>query len=198
MAVTLRPRGVQAACRCSLHARRKDHTVNTPIAALCFLCACLAFPGLAATYHVAPGGSDASDGSESSPFATLQKAADAAGTGDVVSIAAGTYQKVYANNEGVTFRARERHGVVVDGNGGADPLFDGAGDITIVGFVFTGRTGDIMTGMVRARTGWTFEDCRFESSRGKSEGLAFSDPVWGGKSGARYHGQALHLSKQCG
>ncbi|MBD3393411.1 MAG: hypothetical protein GF418_14870 [Chitinivibrionales bacterium] len=135
---------------------------------------------VASTYYVATDGSDAGDGSEGSPFATLQKGADAASSGDVVLIRSGAYGKVYANNAGVTFKAVERHGVVLNGNGAGDALFDGAEDITLKGLVFTGRNGALMTGMVRARTGWTFEDCRIEGSQGESDGIVFTEPDYGG------------------
>lgn len=51
-----------------------------------------AAPGaLAATYWVAPGGSDAGAGSQAAPWATLQKAADTVAAGDTVRVAAGDY-----------------------------------------------------------------------------------------------------------
>ena len=45
----------------------------------------------AAEYYVSPTGSDANPGSESSPFATLQKGNDAAAAGDTVWLRGGTY-----------------------------------------------------------------------------------------------------------
>lgn len=42
-------------------------------------------------YHVAPGGSDLNDGSQSAPWMTIQEAVDNAMPGDVIQIAAGTY-----------------------------------------------------------------------------------------------------------
>jgi hypothetical protein len=44
-----------------------------------------------ATFHVAPTGSDAYDGSASSPWATLQKAAHSVQAGDTVNVSAGNY-----------------------------------------------------------------------------------------------------------
>ncbi|MEW6751817.1 MAG: right-handed parallel beta-helix repeat-containing protein [Candidatus Latescibacterota bacterium] len=43
------------------------------------------------SYHIAPGGSDAADGSATHPWATLQHAADVATAGDTVHVAPGTY-----------------------------------------------------------------------------------------------------------
>jgi hypothetical protein len=45
----------------------------------------------AATYHVAPGGSDAGGGSAGAPWATLQHAADTVAAGDTVVVAGGDY-----------------------------------------------------------------------------------------------------------
>jgi len=54
--------------------------------------ALLASPAaLAATFWVAPGGSDGGAGSQAAPWATLQKAADTVAAGDVVRVAAGDY-----------------------------------------------------------------------------------------------------------
>lgn len=46
---------------------------------------------LAATFWVAPGGSDSASGSQAAPWATLQKAAGSVGPGDTVRVAAGDY-----------------------------------------------------------------------------------------------------------
>jgi hypothetical protein len=51
----------------------------------------LALSAPAATFHVAPGGSDAAAGSVAAPWATLQHAVDIVAPGDVVVVHAGTY-----------------------------------------------------------------------------------------------------------
>ena len=45
-----------------------------------------------ADYYVAPGGNDSGDGSEGSPFATVQKAHDVAKPGDLIYLRGGTYK----------------------------------------------------------------------------------------------------------
>ncbi len=48
-------------------------------------------PAFAATYYVAPTGSDSGDGSQTTPFATLTKANSAAAAGDTIYVRGGTY-----------------------------------------------------------------------------------------------------------
>ena len=65
---------------------------------------------LADTYHVAPDGSDSAAGSTAAPFATLQRAADAAQPGDTVEVEDGSYVGFAARRGGsegnpITFRA---------------------------------------------------------------------------------------------
>ncbi len=48
--------------------------------------------GWGAEYHVAPAGSDAADGSQAAPFATVQRAQQAAQPGDTVLLRGGTYR----------------------------------------------------------------------------------------------------------
>ncbi len=55
----------------------------------------LAGPALAASFYVAPGGDDASPGSEAKPFATVQKGVDAAKPGDTVYLRGGVYETRY-------------------------------------------------------------------------------------------------------
>jgi len=67
------------------------------------LCASLfAAAAQAATYHVAPGGDDAADGSPERPWRTLQRAADSVQAGDRVSVAAGDYDGFNLENKAGT------------------------------------------------------------------------------------------------
>jgi hypothetical protein len=52
----------------------------------------------ATTYHVAPGGDDAGDGSSQAPFATIQHAADIVAAGDTVVVRDGTYTDTDADD----------------------------------------------------------------------------------------------------
>ncbi len=77
------------------------------------------------TYHVAPAptGSDSNPGTETHPWATIQKAADTLIAGDTVYIRAGTYQEqVIAQNLGsagnyITYAAYPGETVTIDGTG---------------------------------------------------------------------------------
>jgi len=79
----------------------------------------------AAEYFVAPGGCDAADGSSVKPWRTIQRAADVAVAGDVVTIRGGVYREwVKPANAGredapITYRAAKGEKVVVTG---ADPV----------------------------------------------------------------------------
>jgi len=60
------------------------------IAVFCFLLSGILFSQT--TYHVAINGNDSNAGTQSSPFKTLQKAANTVGAGDTVLVHAGTYR----------------------------------------------------------------------------------------------------------
>ena len=51
---------------------------------------CSSYAG-AATYYVAPNGSNSNAGTQATPFATLQKAHDIANPGDLIYMRGGTY-----------------------------------------------------------------------------------------------------------
>src|SRR5262245_17647342 len=55
---------------------------------------------LLATFYVANGGSDGSDGSTAAPWQTLQHAADAVQAGDTVIVRAGNYAGFYLETDG--------------------------------------------------------------------------------------------------
>ncbi len=98
----------------------------------------------ATTWHVAPNGNDSNDGSATSPWRTIQHAADAVVPGDSVTIQAGTYTGFIVNASGtaqapITFTGVG--GVNIDGAGTADRdaiHIEGASYIIIEGFTVTG------------------------------------------------------------
>ncbi len=55
------------------------------------------------TYHVSKSGNDSNPGTSSQPFLTIQRAADIAGPGDIVSVSTGTYREtVTPTNSGTS------------------------------------------------------------------------------------------------
>ena len=79
----------------------------------------------AATYYVAPYGSDSRKGTASDPFRTIQKAADIVTPGDTVILRDGAYtggedavaeiRRSGARNRWITFKAENQWGAVLDG-----------------------------------------------------------------------------------
>jgi hypothetical protein len=78
----------------------------------------------AASYYVAPSGSDSNAGSSGSPFRTIQKAADVAGAGDTVIVRSGTYTgarrivslgRSGAAGRPITFLSEHKWGAILDG-----------------------------------------------------------------------------------
>ena len=76
------------------------------------------------TYYVAINGHDSNDGSESNPWATIQKAAETLVAGDTVIVKAGTYNtSLYFKNSGnaangyITYMANPGDTVIIDGTG---------------------------------------------------------------------------------
>jgi hypothetical protein len=91
------------------------------------------------TYYVATNGNNSNPGTLSSPWKTIQKAANAAGAGDTVYVRGGTYrEKVTVNRSGsagnfITFSSYPGETAVIDVNGVAmDTYPDG-------GFVINGK-----------------------------------------------------------
>lgn len=80
---------------------------------------------VAATYYVAPGGSDSNDGSADSPFATIQWAADLVNPGDTVILRDGIYtggdesvvtiERSGTAEQWITFRAENQWRAILDG-----------------------------------------------------------------------------------
>ena len=89
------------------------------------LCAVLSLNAGAAEFFVATDGCDKADGSSAKPWRTIQRAADVAKAGDVVTIRGGTYREwVKPANAGragapITYQAAKGEKVVVTG---ADPV----------------------------------------------------------------------------
>ncbi len=120
----------------------------------CALLACLvlavclaasAQPAAAASYVVAPTGSDSAHGGPGAPFRTISRGAAVARAGDTVTVRAGRYAETVAitgQNRGVEFRAAAGERPVVDGEGVRAHGFsnNGADDLTIAGFEVTGQT----------------------------------------------------------
>lgn len=98
----------------------------------------------ASTWHVAPTGNDASGGSDTSPFQTIQRAVTAAQPGDTVIVHAGTYLGFKVSTHAtaaapITFKADG----IVNINGAATTDRDaihveGSSYVTIDGFTVTG------------------------------------------------------------
>lgn len=84
-------------------------------------------PALPTRYYVSPAGSDRNQGSEGSPFNTIQRAADVAGPGDTVIVGPGVYtgaSRLVSLNKGgtagawITFRSEPKGAAILDGGDG--------------------------------------------------------------------------------
>jgi hypothetical protein len=128
---------------------------------------------LMTTYFVDPNGGNSSNGSQSSPFKTIQQAANVAKAGDTVVVHAGTYNEmVNVHGSGtasapITFQT--------DGNvtitGGfrpekwasddtSNPDASGNNYVTLKGFTFD----HVADKAVRASTGWTLDGITVQNS----------------------------------
>ena len=74
--------------KCPSKTRQQHSLLRWLVAGLGLFAAKNAF---AAEYYVSPTGSDSNPGTQASPFATVQKGANAASAGDTVWLRAGTY-----------------------------------------------------------------------------------------------------------
>ncbi|MCX6718372.1 MAG: right-handed parallel beta-helix repeat-containing protein, partial [Candidatus Staskawiczbacteria bacterium] len=123
---------------------------TTKTSAILF-CAVLLFLGLAgqafaATYYVAKTGSDSADGSQGSPWLTIQHAADTATAGDTVNVAAGEYHAQVAFTKSGTaghpiiFQTDPADPAIIDGEGVSFSIWsslirlDNASYLTLSGF----------------------------------------------------------------
>ena len=128
-------------------------------------------------WYVSPSGNDAATGDASSPLKTVNRAAQLAKAGDVVTIRAGTYNEgVSVKNSGtvtqpIVFQAEQRGTVVLSGGHYTFQSADWSGDqqttgefyITLRGLIFRRyndpQSTDDAAAAIRASKGWKIEDC---------------------------------------
>lgn len=144
-------------------------------------------------YSVSTTGNDANVGSAASPFRTINKAAQVALGGDVVTIQSGTYNESVTVAHGgtasapIVFQAATRGGVILSGgthtfkavnwNGGLQNT--GAIWVTIKGLIFRnyspfldGQTPGEGIGGIK---GWRIEDCLFDAAGQNATNLRGDD-----------------------
>jgi hypothetical protein len=142
----------------------------------------LAQPAAGGTmYWVAPSGNDSHAGSSAQPFRTINRAAQLARAGDVVTVRAGTYREsVSVLNAGtaerpIVFQAEERGQVVLTGGQytfqprgwTSGRMQNGPIHVTLRGLVFRAYATEQPTSTrhqaaVGAIRGWRIEDCLFD------------------------------------
>lgn len=133
-------------------------------------------------WYVSPTGNDSAPGTRAAPLRAIDRAAQLARAGDVVTIAPGTYaESVRVRNSGtpekrIVFQAEQRGAVVLTGGrhtfqpafwtGGPEPR--GQWYVTVRGLVFRRYSDPLSTenaiAAVRASKGWTIEDDLFDES----------------------------------
>ena len=98
------------------------------------------------TYYVATSGSNSSKGTSGSPFKTIQKAMQAAKSGDEIVVRSGTYKEgVYIGKDGITLRSEKPGGAKIDPPSGKIGINIGADHVTVKGFEVSGSsTGGIV------------------------------------------------------
>jgi nitrous oxidase accessory protein NosD len=100
--------------------------------------------GGTATIYVSPNGSDSAAGTQAAPYKTLQRAANVARAGDIVSVAPGTYVGFRVSTSGtasnrIVFRASGTVNVT-QGSGGYGIYIENASYVTIDGFRVSGTS----------------------------------------------------------
>ena len=97
----------------------------------------------AAVKYVATDGSDNNDGSENSPFATIQAGINASSDGDLVLVQAGTYvENINYNGKNIVVQGENRETTIIDGNqNGSVATFNNGEGSTAILSRFTLRNG---------------------------------------------------------
>ncbi len=95
------------------------------------------------TWHVSTSGSDSNDGSEGSPFATIQHGIDVSTDGDTVMVAAGTYlENINYNGKNIAVQGENKETTIIDGSqSGSVVTFENGEDSTAVLNEFTITNG---------------------------------------------------------
>jgi parallel beta-helix repeat protein len=157
------------------------------------------------TYYVATTGSDTHAGTSVAPFRTINKAAQVAVAGDVVTIRNGTYQEsIVVRNSGasdkpIVFQAENRGGVLLTGGRytfqpaawfGGKRSTGGQFYITVKGLIFRDyadpHSAEYAAAAVRAGLGWRIEDCLFDRA-GRTGLIIVDDSVTVTKSTFQYN-----------
>lgn len=125
------------------------------------------------TYFVDPNGGNSSNGSQSSPFKTIQQAANIAKAGDTVVVHAGTYNEmVNVHGSGtasapITFQADGNVTITGGfrpekwaGDDTSNPDASGNNYVTLKGFTFD----HVADKAVRASSGWTLDGITVQNS----------------------------------
>ena len=71
-----------------------------------------------ATYYVSTSGNDSNSGTSTSPWRTIQNAANYAASGSTVYVGDGIYnERVSPKNDNVSYISQNLHGAIIDGSG---------------------------------------------------------------------------------
>lgn len=126
-------------------------------------------------WYVSPGGNDASAGTDAAPLKTINRAAQLAQAGDVVTIRAGTYDEAVSvarsgtADKPIVFQAADRGSVILTGGRHTfEPRSETVGYVVVRGLIFR-RYSDPLTpdesmAAVRAAQGWVVEDALFDEA----------------------------------